>query len=129
LVLKTRLASGTHSEVGLLEKWPGRLPAVVGKGRVIRPLVLRFDAYLVVHSKSELLFAAEVNFRCLDGYMTEKNLDLVQLAAGEMAETRAGASQIVGALVFRFRRPRPLSSRPPKAPSALYPDPRSVPTC
>ena len=48
-------------------------------------MALGFDAHLVVHSKSELLLAAEVNFRRLDGYVTEKELDLVQLASGKMA--------------------------------------------
>ena len=58
-------------------------------------MTLGFDAHFVIHSKSELLLAAEVNFRCLDGYMTEKKLDLVKLASGKMAETCAGASQIM----------------------------------
>lgn len=40
-----------------------------------------FDADVVVHSKPELLLAAEVMLRCLHGYVTEKKLDLVELAA------------------------------------------------
>ena len=55
-------------------------------------LALRFNADFVVHGKSELLLAAKVNFRCLDGCMTEKKMDLVKLASCKMAETRAGAS-------------------------------------
>jgi hypothetical protein len=51
---------------------------LVAKGRVIRPLLLRFDADLVIHSESELLLAAEVMFRCLDGYVTEEELNLLK---------------------------------------------------
>ena len=51
---------------------------MVAKGRVIRPLLLRFDADLVIHSESELLLAAEVMFRCLDGYVTEEELNLLK---------------------------------------------------
>lgn len=62
----------------------------------MRPLRLRFDADFVVHSESELLLAAEVMFRRLDGDVAEEKLDLVELAAGQVTETRTGASQIVG---------------------------------
>src|SRR6185312_13966031 len=60
-------------------------------------LASRFDADFVIHSESELLLADKVNFRRLDGYMTEEKLDLVKVASGKMAETRTGAAKIVGA--------------------------------
>ena len=72
-----------------------RKTRVVTKGRVIRPLHSGFDADLVVDSEPELLLAAEVMFRCLDGHMTEKKLNLVQFAAGEMAKARTCPSQVV----------------------------------
>jgi hypothetical protein len=34
-------------------------------------------------------------FRCLDGYVTEEELNLVELAARQMAKTRTCPSQIV----------------------------------
>jgi hypothetical protein len=69
---------------------------LVGKGRVIRPLASRFNANFVVHGGSELLLAAEVVFGCLDGDVTEEELDLVELPADQMTETRTCPSQIVG---------------------------------
>lgn len=59
------------------------------QGTGIPPLHSGFDADLAVDSEPELLLATKVMFRCLDGHMTEKKLDLVQFAAGEMAKTRA----------------------------------------
>jgi hypothetical protein len=54
-----------------------------------------FDSQSVVYSGSELLFASEVALRGLDGDVSEQELDLIQFAAGEMAETGAGAPQVV----------------------------------
>ncbi len=69
------------------------LPGPQGTGNP--PLPSGFNADFVVHGESELLLAAEVNFRRLDGYMTKEKLDLVQLASGKMAKTCAGAAKIV----------------------------------
>ena len=55
----------------------------------------RFDPKLVVHRDSQTLFASDVALRRLYRYMPEKELDLLKLAAGIMAESRTGASQIV----------------------------------
>jgi hypothetical protein len=68
----------------------------VANGRVIRPFASRFNADLVVHGESELLLAAEVLFRRLDRHVAEQELDLVELAAGQMAESRTCAPQIMG---------------------------------
>jgi len=55
----------------------------------------RFDTKLVVHRDSQTLLAANVALRCLYRDMPEKELDLLELAAGVMAESRTGASKIV----------------------------------
>ena len=73
----------------------------------------RFDAELVIHGESELLFAAEIVFRCLDGDVAEQELDLVELAARQMAETRTCSAQIVGRqLVYSRSRGRFLDDLP-----------------
>jgi hypothetical protein len=58
----------------------GRSSRIVGKRRVIRPLASRFDSDLVIHSEPRLLLTAEVMFGCLDGPVTEQELDLIELA-------------------------------------------------
>jgi len=50
-------------------------------------LASRFDSDLVVHGDSQLLLTAEVLLGCLDGYMPEQELDLVEFTAGQMTET------------------------------------------
>jgi hypothetical protein len=75
----------------------GKRSALVAKGRVIRLLRLRFEADLIVHSESELLLAAEVMFRCLDRHVAEEELDLIELAASQMTETRTCARRSWGA--------------------------------
>jgi hypothetical protein len=67
----------------------------VAKGRVIRPFRSWFDADFVVDGESELLLAAEVLFRCLDGYMAEEKLNLVELATGQVTEARTCPPEIV----------------------------------
>src|SRR3954453_5651741 len=73
----------------------GNRSALVRKGRVIRPSQSWFNADFVIHGEPELLFTAEVMFRCLDGHVTEEELNLVELAARQMAKTRTCPSQIV----------------------------------
>jgi len=70
-------------------------PGLVTKGRVIRPFRSRFDSDFVVHSEPELLLAAEVMFCCLNRHMAKEELDLVELAAGQMTQTRTCASKIM----------------------------------
>jgi hypothetical protein len=65
---------------------------VVSKGQVIRPLPSRFNTDLVVQSESQLLSAAKVSFRRVDGHVAEQKLDLIELAACQMAETRTRTS-------------------------------------
>jgi len=54
-----------------------------------------FDSQSIVHGNSKFLFASEVALGRLDGHVTEQKLDLIQFAAHEVAETGAGAPQIV----------------------------------
>ena len=64
-----------------------------------------FDSQSVVYGNPELLLASEVAFGCLDGDVAEQELDLIQFTAGEMAETGAGAPQVV-----RSERPEPAAT-------------------
>ena len=70
-------------------------------GTAVRPLGagsrggVWFDSEPVVHSASEFLFAPEVPLRRLDGDMPQEKLDLLELAAGQMAQPRASTAQIV----------------------------------
>jgi len=45
----------------------------------------RLDAHPVVDGVAELLLAAEVSLRGLDGDMPEQELDLIEFAAGQVA--------------------------------------------
>jgi hypothetical protein len=49
----------------------------------------------VVHWMSEILFAAEIAFRCLDGYMPQQELNLLQLATVGVTQLRAGPPQVM----------------------------------
>ena len=49
----------------------------------------------VVHWMSEILFAAEIAFRCLDGCMPQQELNLLQLATATVAQFRAGSPQVM----------------------------------
>src|SRR5688572_8788409 len=54
-----------------------------------------FDSQTIVHGIPELLLASEIALRRLNGNVAEQELDLVQFAARQVAQTRAGSSQIV----------------------------------
>ena len=60
----------------------------------MRPSV-RSEVKKVVHWMPEILFAAEIAFRCLDGCMPQQELNLLQLATAAVAQLRAGSSQIM----------------------------------
>src|SRR5256885_2967566 len=49
----------------------------------------------VVHWMSEILFAAEIAFRCLDGCMPQQELNLLQLATAAVAQFRAGSPHVM----------------------------------
>ena len=44
---------------------------------------------------SEILFAAEIAFRCLDGCMPQQELNLLQLATARVAQLRTGSAQVM----------------------------------
>ena len=49
----------------------------------------------IVHRMPEILFAAQIAFRRLDGCMPQQELNLLQLATATVAEFRAGSPQVV----------------------------------
>src|SRR5580692_9332195 len=49
----------------------------------------------IVHRMPEILFAAEIPFRCLDRCMAEQELNLLQFAAARVAQLRTGPPQVV----------------------------------
>ena len=52
---------------------------------------------------SEILFAAEIAFRCLDGCMPEQELNLLQFATARVAQLRAGSPQIMRCNMLQAR--------------------------
>ena len=44
---------------------------------------------------SEILFAAQIAFRGLDGGMPQQELNLLQLATARVAQLRAGSPQVM----------------------------------
>lgn len=52
---------------------------------------------------SEILFAAEIVFRGLDGCVPQQKLDLLQFSAAIMAQLRTGSPQIVWGNVLQSR--------------------------
>jgi hypothetical protein len=49
----------------------------------------------IIHGLAEFLLAAQVPLRCLNGNVTQEKLNLLELPAGQVAQSRACASQIV----------------------------------
>src|SRR6266581_9773373 len=58
-------------------------------------LPIRSEVEKVVHWMPEILFAAEIAFRCLDGCMPQQELNLLQLATATVAQFRAGSPQVM----------------------------------
>ncbi len=58
------------------------------------------ETKLVVDGVSELLFTAQVALGCLHRNVPEKELDLFQFPAGQVAETRAGPAKIMGCQIW-----------------------------
>jgi hypothetical protein len=52
---------------------------------------------------SEILFAAEIAFRCLDGCMPQQQLNLLQLAPATVAQFRAASPQVMRRNMFQAR--------------------------
>src|ERR1019366_8127080 len=68
----------------------------------LRPPV-RSEVKKVVHWMSEILFAAEIAFRCLDGCMPQQELNLLQLATTAVAQLRAGPPQLMRCNMLQTR--------------------------
>ena len=60
----------------------------------MRPPV-RSEVKKVVYRMAEILFAAEIAFRCLHGCMPQQELNLLQFAAARMAQLRTGSPQVM----------------------------------
>jgi hypothetical protein len=54
-----------------------------------------FDSQSVVHRNPELLLASKIALRCLDGDVSEQELDLIEFATLEVAETGTGTAKVV----------------------------------
>ena len=57
----------------------------------LRPPPVCSEIKKVVHWMSEILFATEIAFRCLDGCMPQQELNLLQLATVTVAQLRTGS--------------------------------------
>ena len=76
---------------------------------MVRSSNIGFDSQSVVHGNSELLLASEIAFGCLHGYMSQQELNLVELSVarwhksdpnGMWRKTPIGADlEIKGALL------------------------------
>jgi hypothetical protein len=64
---------------------------------------LRSEVKKIVHWMSEILFAAEIAFRCLDRCMPQQELNLLQLTAARVAQLRTGSSQVMRRNVLQSR--------------------------
>jgi len=58
-------------------------------------LHVRSEVKKIVHRMPEILFAAQIAFRCLDGCMPQQELNLLQLATATVAQFRAGSPQVM----------------------------------
>jgi hypothetical protein len=59
------------------------------------PLPVRSEVKKIVHRMSEILFAAQIAFRRLDGCVPQQELNLLQLATARVAQLRTGSPQVV----------------------------------
>src|SRR6516225_4763091 len=62
-----------------------------------------FEVKKVVYRMSEILFAAEIALRRLDGCMPQQELNLLQLSTVAVAQLRAGSPQVVRRNMFQAR--------------------------
>jgi len=69
----------------------------------LRPLPFCSEIKKVVHGMSEILFATEIAFCCLDRCMPEQKLNLLQLAAVTVTQLRTGSPQIMGRNMLQAR--------------------------
>src|SRR3954467_14006572 len=55
----------------------------------------RFDANAIIDGRTNSLFAAKIALRCLNGYVPQKKLNLIQFATRSVAQPSAGTTQIM----------------------------------
>ncbi len=70
---------------------------------VFARLPVRTEVKKIVHRMSQILFAAEIAFRRLDGYMPQQELNLLQLSAVRVAQLRAGSPQVMRCNMLQAR--------------------------
>jgi len=58
-------------------------------------LPVRSEGKKIVHRMSKILFAAEIAFGRLHGYMPQQELNLLKLSAVRVAQLRAGSPQVM----------------------------------
>ena len=58
-------------------------------------LPVRSEVKKIVHRMSEILFAAEIPFCRLHGYMPQQKLNLLKLSAVRVAQLRTGSPQVM----------------------------------
>jgi hypothetical protein len=58
-------------------------------------LPVRSEVKKIIHRVSEVLFAAEIEFRRLNGGMSQQELNLLQLTTAHMAQLRTGSLQVM----------------------------------
>jgi hypothetical protein len=68
----------------------------------MRPPV-RSEVKKVVYRMSEILFAAEIAFRRLNGCMAQQELNLLQLATARVAQLRTGSPQVMRCNMLQAR--------------------------
>jgi hypothetical protein len=66
-------------------------------------LPVRCEIKKIVHRMSEILFAAEIAFRRLHGYMPQQELNLLKLSAVHVAQLRTGSPQIMRGNMLQAR--------------------------
>jgi hypothetical protein len=59
-------------------------------------VVIRFDADVMVHGRTESMLAAQVLFCSLNADMAEQELNLFQFATGDVTQARTGPTKVVG---------------------------------
>ena len=66
-------------------------------------LPVRSEVEKIVHRMSEILFAAEVAFRRLHGYMPQQELNLLKLSAVRVAQLRTRPAQVMRGNMLQAR--------------------------
>ena len=66
-------------------------------------LPVRSDVKKFVHRMSEILFAAEIAFRRLHGYMSQQELNLLKLSAVRVAQLRTRPAQVMRCNMLQAR--------------------------